>query len=138
MDLITNDILCQKVTKFIQDHIDASFLTDTMNHQFAESYKSLTRENAAVTLEFVTTIYSKAYQEANIVSDARLLQYSGTMMLTGLIIGGTIELIDKYVNNRKTNAHQMLACAGGVGVLLLALGTFGGIVGLMSMANIQF
>jgi hypothetical protein len=138
MDLITNDILCQKVTKFIQDHIDASFLTDTIKHQFAESYKSLTRENAAVTLEFVTTIYERAVYEAKIVSDARLLQYSGTMIATGLIIGTTSVLIQKYVDNRKTNTHQRLECIGGVGGFLFLLGTFGGFAGLMSMANVQF
>jgi hypothetical protein len=136
MDLIAKDILCQKVTKFIQDHINASFLTDAMKHQFAESYKSLTRENAEITLEFVTTIYARAAYEAKIVSDARLLQYSGTMMLTGLIIGGTSLMIQKYVN-RKTNSYQTLECIGGVGVLLFALGTFGGFVGLLSMANVQ-
>mgnify|MGYP001603163997 CR=1 FL=1 len=33
MELIKNDMLCQQVTKFIQDHINAEFLTDALKHQ---------------------------------------------------------------------------------------------------------
>jgi hypothetical protein len=141
MELIKNDMLCQQVTKFIQDHINAEFLTDALKHQMAEAYKNLSRENAAVTLEFVSTIYSRASQEAKVLSDANLMKNSGMMIAIGLGIGIPAVLVLKHIENRKKNAYATAELCGWISSLggsLSVFGMFGGVVALMSMADLQF